>query len=131
MYGSSGGGGGSGGGTLRKASSPYRTPAPPISPPLVPGNYAPNYPIQAPSPASSMGSLRKSGYATGNMMQIGQPQQQPQMMRVISSMGTPPVSATLSQSQLVGVGGGMHDRDSMHPYISGQCSDESSDVVSF
>lgn len=111
MYGSGTGGGGSGGGgggTLRKASSPYRTPAPPVSPPIAPNNYAPNYPIQAPSPASSVGSLRKSGYATGNMVSAGgqPPAQQAQLMRAMSGMGTP-------QPQ-------MYDRDSMPPYISGQ-----------
>ncbi len=35
---------GSNSGTLnRQSSSPYRTPAPPVSPPSVPSNYAPSY----------------------------------------------------------------------------------------
>lgn len=109
MYGSGGGGGG-GSGTLRKASSPYRTPAPPVSPPLIPSNYAPNYPIQAPSAASSMGSLRKSGYASGNMASVGQ-QQPAQIMRAMSGMGTPQAGTVMSQSQL-------YDRDSVVQYIS-------------
>ena len=49
-------------GTLSRASKEYRTPAPPIAPPQVPSNYAPNYPIG--HPWSADGAKRGSGYST-------------------------------------------------------------------
>ncbi|XP_023224254.1 abl interactor 2-like isoform X1 [Centruroides sculpturatus] len=49
------------GGSLSRGSKEYRTPAPPIAPPQVPSNYAPNYPIGHPR---SQESRRGSGYST-------------------------------------------------------------------
>ena len=48
-------------GSLSRGSKEYRTPAPPIAPPQVPSNYAPNYPVGHPR---AMESRRGSGYST-------------------------------------------------------------------
>ena len=118
MYPPAGGSTGGGGGTLlRQSSSPYRTPAPPINPPSVPGggigNYAPGQ-QQQPHPLSGIGALRADGgYAPGNT----------------AMMSTPPVRMVqpLQQQSSVMYGGGagasplpppMHDI-SARPYISG------------
>ena len=77
------------GGTLgRQANSPYRTPAPPVSPPSVPSNYAPSYIAmqrqisqqQATAMAAGQhgnhGTMttadRKSGYAPVGNVQVAQ-----------------------------------------------------------
>jgi len=48
-------------GSLSRGNKEYRTPAPPIAPPQVPSNYAPNYPIGHPK---SLENRRGSGYST-------------------------------------------------------------------
>lgn len=48
-------------GSLSRANKEYRTPAPPIAPPQVPSNYAPNYPIGHPK---ALENRRGSGYST-------------------------------------------------------------------
>ncbi|XP_074597914.1 abl interactor 2-like [Brevipalpus obovatus] len=50
-------------GSLSRASKDYRTPVPPVAPPQVPSNYAPNYPIGHPKGPSDS-SRRGSGYST-------------------------------------------------------------------
>ena len=75
------------GGTLtRQANSPYRTPAPPVSPPSVPSNYAPSYiamqrqisqqQAAAAAAAGHHGNIstadRKSGYAPVGNIQVAQ-----------------------------------------------------------
>jgi abl interactor 2 len=49
-------------GSLSRGNKEYRTPAPPIAPPQVPSNYAPNYPIGHPKALDS--NRRGSGYST-------------------------------------------------------------------
>ncbi|GBM13909.1 Abl interactor 1 [Araneus ventricosus] len=49
------------GGSLSRGTKEYRTPAPPIAPPQVPSNYAPNFPIGHPR---SQEMRRGSGYST-------------------------------------------------------------------
>ncbi|XP_013772720.1 abl interactor 2-like isoform X1 [Limulus polyphemus] len=110
------------GGSLSRGNREYRTPAPPIAPPQVPSNYAPNFPIGHPR---AQETRRGSGYST--LPAVGnQPQslsnisaQQPQVGMVhpmshlqqnLGSMGpsspTPPpppmpdVSMTLSTDSL-------------------------------
>ena len=53
-------------GSLSRGSKEYRTPAPPIPPPQVPSNYAPNYPLGHPRANDSLGTLsrRGSNYST-------------------------------------------------------------------
>lgn len=48
-------------GSLSRGNKEYRTPAPPIAPPQVPSNYAPNYPIGHPK---ALENRRGSGYST-------------------------------------------------------------------
>ncbi|CAG2107932.1 unnamed protein product [Medioppia subpectinata] len=48
-------------GSLSRGNKEYRTPAPPIAPPQVPSNYAPNYPIGHPK---ALDNRRGSGYST-------------------------------------------------------------------
>ena len=76
------------GGTLtrQQANSPYRTPAPPVSPPSVPSNYAPSYiamqrqisqqQAAAAAAAGHHGNIstadRKSGYAPVGNIQVAQ-----------------------------------------------------------
>ncbi|KAI1280841.1 Abl interactor 2 [Halotydeus destructor] len=49
-------------GTLSRGSKEYRTPAPPIAPPQVPSNYAPNYPLGHPRANDTI--RRGSNYST-------------------------------------------------------------------
>lgn len=62
------------GGSLSRGTKEYRTPAPPIAPPQVPSNYAPNYPVGHPR---SQELRRGSGYSTLPMVSAPQP---PQML---------------------------------------------------
>ncbi|XP_054161405.1 abl interactor 2-like isoform X2 [Oppia nitens] len=49
-------------GSLSRGNKEYRTPAPPIAPPQVPSNYAPNYPLGHPKAIEN--NRRGSGYST-------------------------------------------------------------------
>ncbi|XP_055929316.1 abl interactor 2-like [Argiope bruennichi] len=49
------------GGSLSRGTKEYRTPVPPIAPPQVPSDYAPNYPIGHPR---AQETKRTSGYST-------------------------------------------------------------------
>ncbi|XP_035226291.1 abl interactor 2-like isoform X2 [Stegodyphus dumicola] len=60
------------GGSLSRGTKEYRTPAPPIAPPQVPSNYAPNYPIGHPR---SQEMRRGSGYSTLPMVSTSQASQ--------------------------------------------------------
>lgn len=56
-------------GTLSRGSKEYRTPAPPIAPPQVPSNYAPNFPIAgAHLRSQDTLSRRGSGYSALPLM---------------------------------------------------------------
>lgn len=59
------------GGSLSRGTKEYRTPAPPIAPPQVPSNYAPNYPVGHPR---SQEMRRGSGYSTLPMVSASQTQ---------------------------------------------------------
>lgn len=81
------------GGSLSRGTKEYRTPAPPIAPPQVPSNYAPNYPIGHPR---SQETRRGSGYSTLPMVsQAPPPQPQVGMVHpmthahLVSSLGPP------------------------------------------
>ena len=57
------------GGTLtRQTSSPYRTPAPPVSPPSVPSHYAPGH--YQKSQQETREAERRSGYAAIGNIQV-------------------------------------------------------------
>ena len=60
-------------GSLSRGSKEYRTPAPPIAPPQVPSNYAPNYPLGHPRATDTLrrGSSG-SGYSTLPMNMVHQ-----------------------------------------------------------
>ncbi|XP_054712357.1 abl interactor 2-like isoform X2 [Uloborus diversus] len=60
------------GGSLSRGTKEYRTPVPPIAPPQVPSNYAPNFPIGHPR-AQEM--RRGSGYSTLPMVSAAHPPQ--------------------------------------------------------
>lgn len=60
------------GGSLSRGAKEYRTPAPPIAPPQVPSNYAPNYPFGHPR---SQELKRGSGYSTLPILSASQPHQ--------------------------------------------------------
>lgn len=93
-----------GGGSLSRASAKeYRTPAPPIAPPQIPSNYAPNYPIGHPR--------RGSGYSTLPMVSTSQPPQlQPQIGMVhpmthhtIAKLGpSSPIPSSLDGEKFIG-----------------------------
>lgn len=63
------------GGSLSRGTREYRTPAPPIAPPQIPSNYAPNYPIG--HPKSSIQSDRSKGPGYSHLPVVAQPPNQP------------------------------------------------------
>jgi hypothetical protein len=77
-------------GSISRGSKEYRTPAPPIAPPQVPSNYAPNYPLGHPRAQDSMGTLsrRGSNYSTLPLNYNSQSSIQRQMSSGSGTYGT-------------------------------------------
>ena len=97
-----------GGGTLsRHASSPYRTPAPPVSPPALPSHYAPNYPKVQPvaqPPDMSVTSAMDQRAAYSSLKAMGMPQRPPQMPPPAPPTGPPTAPPTGMVHPLASIG---------------------------
>lgn len=91
-------------GSLSRGNKEYRTPAPPIAPPQVPSNYAPNYPIGHPK---ALEHRRGSGYST---LPLGLGHQSGIISNVMQQMGAQAGHTTGLQS---------HYGQSMHSTVQG------------